>query len=118
MTPGKRIRERRKKLKISQQTLAEKLNVNQTQISNYEIDKSVIPSDKLLLLCEILEMKPNYILLGEKEEKWQPKEEEKELLILYSKLSERGKIKLEGIAEQMVREENEEIKEETMNQIS
>jgi len=50
------IRSRRKNLKLTQKDMADKLDIEQTQYSRYELDKSEIGLDKLIKIGEILEL--------------------------------------------------------------
>ena len=62
---GKFIAERRKKVKLTQMQLAEKLNITDRAISKWETGKSMPDSAIMLELCEILEISVNDLLCGE-----------------------------------------------------
>lgn len=59
---GNGIRFYRKKRKIKQEILSKKLDVARKTISAYENGKNAIPIDKLIRLCEILEIKIDNII--------------------------------------------------------
>ena len=62
---GKRIRHRREVAGVSQEQLAEKLELSTNHISSMECGKSLLTTKRLLNLCDILGGTPNYYLLGE-----------------------------------------------------
>ncbi|MHB1660583.1 MAG: helix-turn-helix domain-containing protein [bacterium] len=61
---GFKIRIKRRELKLSQEKLAEILNVAYTQVYNYEIGKFKIPIDYLLKLANIFNVDLNYFIAG------------------------------------------------------
>ena len=73
-TIGDRIKERRKDLGLSQETLAEILYMKKSTISKYENDDRDIPASTIVILSEALNTSPNYLLLGPDgigmDEKW------------------------------------------------
>lgn len=62
---GKRIKYRREKAGLSQEQLAEHLNLSKNHISSIECGKSMLTTQCLLALCSILGGTPDYYLLGE-----------------------------------------------------
>ena len=62
---GKFIAERRKKLKLTQMQLAEKLNITDRAISKWETGKSLPDSSIMPELCGILQITINDLLSGE-----------------------------------------------------
>jgi transcriptional regulator with XRE-family HTH domain len=62
---GKRIRHQREIAGLSQEQLAEKLELSTNHISSMECGKSLLTTKRLLDLCDILGGTPNYYLLGE-----------------------------------------------------
>ena len=62
---GMRIRHRREAAGLSQEQLAEKLELSTNHISSIECGKSLLTTKRLLDLCDILGGTPNYYLLGE-----------------------------------------------------
>ena len=64
---GKRIKEARKKLKLSQEMLAARLqvegvNIERDSISRIEIGTRFVADYELLILCKILNVSPEYLL--------------------------------------------------------
>ncbi len=67
-TIGARIRECRKEMGYSQETLAAMLYMKKTTICKYEKDQHDIPSCVIVELAKALHTTPNYLLLGDIEE--------------------------------------------------
>lgn len=65
MKVGKLIAECRKKEKLTQMQLAEKLNITDRAVSKWETGKSMPDSSIMLELCEILKITVNDLLCGE-----------------------------------------------------
>ena len=61
---GERVYNKRKKLKLSQAELAEKIGVSTQMISNLECGKKAIRPENLVKLCEILNISADYVLTG------------------------------------------------------
>lgn len=61
---GKRIAKRRKQLDLTQEKLAEKMNVSVQMISNLERGNKAIKIENLVNLSEILGVSTDYILKG------------------------------------------------------
>ena len=64
---GTRVKEARKKLKLSQENLAAKLQVNginieRDSVSRIEIGTRFVADYELLALCKILNVTPEYLL--------------------------------------------------------
>ena len=62
---GKRIKHRRDIAGLSQEQLAEQMNLSKNHISSMECGKSLPTTKCLLTLCNVLGGTPNYYLLGE-----------------------------------------------------
>jgi transcriptional regulator with XRE-family HTH domain len=62
MTVGKRIAERRKLLKVSQEELADRIGTNQRQISRYERDENNPTGDVLVKIADTLDTTTDWIL--------------------------------------------------------
>ena len=62
---GKRIKHRREVSGLSQEQLAEKLDLSTNHISSMECGKSLLTTKCLLALCDILGGTPDYYLVGE-----------------------------------------------------
>ena len=61
---GSNVKTYRKRLKMTQEQLAEKMNVSIQMISNLERGNKAIKIENLIKLCEILGVSTDYILLG------------------------------------------------------
>lgn len=61
---GKRIQSRRKQLKLTQEQLAEMMNVSIQMVSNLERGNKAIRIDNLINLSQILDVSTDYILTG------------------------------------------------------
>ena len=61
---GRRIASRRKKLKMKQTTLAEKIGISQQHMSGIELAKDRISFDIFLKLCVALKVNQDYLLGG------------------------------------------------------
>lgn len=59
---GKRIRSERRKMGLSQDALAEKLDMNRANISNYESGRTIPPGNILVDLANIFEVETDYLL--------------------------------------------------------
>jgi HTH-type transcriptional regulator, cell division transcriptional repressor len=60
---GKRIKELRVKINLTQEALAEKIDVSPVYISHIEVGSSIPSLETLLKICNELETTPDYILL-------------------------------------------------------
>lgn len=63
---GKRVSIRRKNLNLTQEALAEKMNVSIQMVSNLELGKKAIRPENLAKLCGILNISADYLLTGTK----------------------------------------------------
>ena len=61
---GKRIRHRRELAGLSQEQLAEKLNLSKNHISSMECGKSMLTTKCLITICNVLGGTPDYYLIG------------------------------------------------------
>ena len=61
---GARIAQRRKELNLTQEKLAEQMNVSIQMVSNLERGNKAIRIDNLLRISEILDVSTDYILTG------------------------------------------------------
>lgn len=77
MSLGERLYELRKKKGLSQEEVAERLNVTRQSVSKWETDESKPDFDKIIPICELFEISSNELLSGTKEEK-----EEKEVEVI------------------------------------
>lgn len=74
---GNRLFELRKKQGITQEKLAEQLNVSRQSVSNWELDKSLPDTDKLFVLAQIYDVSLDYIAYGSEIDKRQEQVHEK-----------------------------------------
>ncbi len=63
---GERIYIRRRGLKLTQEEVAEKMNVSIQMISNLELGKKAIRPENLVKISSILNVSTDYILTGKK----------------------------------------------------
>ena len=61
---GVRIHARRKELGLTQEVLAERMEVSVQMISNVELGKKAIRPENLVKLCGVLDTSADYILRG------------------------------------------------------
>ena len=69
MTFGERLLEYRNREGLSKEKLAEKVGVTRQTVSKWETNQSVPDFDKIIPLCEALEISTEELIKGEKEEK-------------------------------------------------
>lgn len=68
MNLGEKLFELRKAKNLTQDEVAEKLNVTRQTISKWETNQSVPDFDKIVPLCELYGISPNELLIGQKQE--------------------------------------------------
>lgn len=68
MNLGEKLFELRKSKNLTQDDVAEKLNVTRQTVSKWETNQSTPDFDKIVPLCELYEISPNELLTGEKQE--------------------------------------------------
>ncbi len=69
MNLGEKLFELRKKKNLTQDEVAEKLNVTRQTVSKWETNQSTPDFDKIIPLCELYEISTDELLRGEKQEK-------------------------------------------------
>lgn len=74
MTFGERLQELRRKAGLSQDTLAEKLEVSRQAVSKWERDEAMPETEKTVRIAQLFGVSLDYLLLG-KEEKKEPEPE-------------------------------------------
>lgn len=94
---GMRINARRKELSLTQEQLAEKMDVSVQMISNLELGKKAIRPENIVKLCFILDISADYILRGTHSEY-----EESRLIDKISRLSAKDQIMLEELADRFL----------------
>ena len=65
---GNRIAKRRKECHLTQEQLAEKINLSIQSISCIELGKKAIRPHNLVKLCNVLDVSADYILTGKRSE--------------------------------------------------
>lgn len=65
---GKRIQKQRKAMGLTQEQVAEKMNLSVQSLSCIELGKKAIRPENLCNLCNILNVSADYILMGKKSE--------------------------------------------------
>ena len=100
MSFGKRLRERRLELGMSQGELARQLGVTSAAISNYESGQNAVREEVLLRLFRVLDVDPNYLyqdsLTGKS---FTCSVEEKSLVIKYRALTTVGRQALHSVVD-------------------
>lgn len=61
---GKRILDRRKQLRMTQEELAEKADLTTQTISSAELGKKALRPENVIKICAALEISTDYLLLG------------------------------------------------------
>ena len=69
MEIGNRIQELRKKKNISQEELANVMNVSRQAVSKWESNLSVPDIEKIIDLCEYFQVSADYLLMGKEKSK-------------------------------------------------
>ena len=100
MSFGKRLRERRIELGMSQGDLARQLGVSSAAVSNYESGQNAVREDVLLKMFRVLDTDPNYLyqdsLTGKS---FTCSVEEKSLVMKYRALSSVGRQALHSVVD-------------------
>lgn len=68
MSLGERLVELRKEKHLSQEEVADRLNVTRQTVSKWELDQSTPDFDKIIPLCELYEISTDQLLTGRKQE--------------------------------------------------
>ena len=69
MSLGEKLLDLRKEKHLSQEEVADKLNVSRQTISKWETDQSTPDFDKIMPICELYGITTNELLTGKKQEK-------------------------------------------------
>lgn len=75
MDLGEKLYELRKNKNLTQEEVAEKLNVTRQSVSKWETNQSTPDFDKILPLCELYEISPNDLIRGNEQELEEEKSE-------------------------------------------
>lgn len=65
MTIGEKIFQLRSKANLSQEMLAEKINVSRQSVSKWEMDQALPQIDKILMICQLFDISSDQLLQGE-----------------------------------------------------
>lgn len=95
---GKRINTRRKQLNLTQEQLAERMDVSIQMISNLEQGKKAIRPENLVKLCNSLDISADYILRGTRAE-WEILDFSEK----YSKLSPENQKLIEMLLDSLIK---------------
>ncbi len=95
---GKRINARRKELNITQEKLAEKMDVSIQMISNLEQGKKAIRPENLVKLCNALDVSADHILRGVHSDA-----EISEISIKYAKLTPENQKLVEMLIDSLIK---------------
>ena len=107
MTFGEKIRQLRKRKKLTQEQLAELINSHENQIGRYEKDQSVPTAPAIIKLAEVFNVTTDYLLL-ENENSLSVKISDSELFDLFQevdKMDEEKKALVKRIIELVVNED-------------
>ena len=61
---GERIRQLRSEKGMSQEQLAEALHISRQAISKWETGESIPDTERVMLLCRVLDISADYLLFG------------------------------------------------------
>ncbi len=79
---GSRIQEYRKKSGLNQEEFAERLGVSRQAVSKWERDKAYPDLDRLVCICEILDVQVGELIYGKREETDEPEGESRDGALL------------------------------------
>lgn len=102
---SRRVRELRKKLKLSQTELGKVVGLHYTHIGRYERGLSRPSGDKLKLLSEALGVTADYLIEGKINEVAQSKLEDKDLLRMFKEIEtfqERDKVVIKELIDAFI----------------
>lgn len=110
MNLGEKLYELRKSKKLTQDDVAERLKVTRQTVSKWETDQSTPDFDKIVPLCELYEISPNELLIGEKQEyEHQQQEEKAKIEEAKAHLFTRGKDDYETMTKEQIRQKSAKI---------
>jgi len=95
---GGRINTCRKQMGMTQEILAEQMEVSVQMISNLELGKKAIRPENLVKLCDVLNVSADYVLRGLRTER-----ETAGFMKKYTRLSVENQQLLEKLAENLIR---------------
>lgn len=65
---GRRVSQRRKELDLTQEQVAEKMDVSVQMVSNLELGRKAIRPENLIKICSILSVSADFLLTGKRSE--------------------------------------------------
>lgn len=95
---GKRINARRRELGLTQEALAERMEVSVQMISNLELGKKAIRPENLIKLCDVLNVSSDYVLRGLRTQ-W----ETQGFIEKYNRLSAENQHLIEKLTENLIK---------------
>lgn len=90
MNLGEKLFELRKTKNLTQDEVAEKLNVTRQTVSKWETNQSSPDFDKIVPICELFEIGVEELLTGKKEEKQDENEEQEEKVLTKQEAKEKS----------------------------
>lgn len=97
MPIGERIQKFRKQNHLSQEEMAEQLDVSKQSVSKWELDKAVSSVEKIIRMCEQFRVTCDFLLLGKEEEKEaKPELREADETMQKASLKEAGEVSESG----------------------
>ncbi len=72
MNLGEKLYELRKEKNLSQEEVADRLNVTRQTVSKWETNQSTPDFDKIVPICELFEISTEELLTGKKQEEKRP----------------------------------------------
>lgn len=66
---GRRVADRRKELGLTQEALAERVELSLQSVSCIELGKKAIRPDNLVRFCNVLDVSADYLLMGKRDDR-------------------------------------------------
>ncbi len=111
MTISERIFERLNEMHLSQKNFSEKTGIRQSTISEWKAKKTNPSSDKIMIICEVLEVSPEWLLSGAETKGTYRNQVDRfvidrnselgELLIEFNRMSSRDRARVQGYIDAM-----------------
>ena len=111
MTISERIFERLTEMYLSQKNFSEKTGIRQSTISEWKAKKTNPSSDKIMIICEVLEVSPEWLLSGAETKGTYRNQVDRfvidrnselgELLIEFNRMSSRDRARVQGYIDAM-----------------
>ena len=111
MTISERIFERLNEMHLSQKNFSEKTGIRQSTISEWKAKRTNPSSDKIMIICEVLEVSPEWLLSGAETKGTYRNQVDRfvidrdselgELLIEFNRMSSRDRARVQGYIDAM-----------------